>query len=51
VVVEAAVRGCSTDSAVEETGIREVVLFEMYSDQGNEFWDGVCVSCAKGKVE
>ena len=31
-VIEAELRGRSTDSAVEETGIRETVLLEMHSD-------------------
>jgi len=26
------------------------VLSKMYSDEGIEFWDGVCVPCAEGKV-
>jgi hypothetical protein len=47
---EAELCGCEFDCAVEEAGIRETLLFKVYSDQGDEFWNGMCMSCSKGKV-
>jgi hypothetical protein len=50
VAVEAGSCGCEFDCAVEETGLRKVVLFKVYSDKGDEFWDGVYMSCPETKV-
>jgi hypothetical protein len=50
VAIEAGTCGCSVDCAMEETGVRKVVLFEMHSDKGDKFWDGLYMSCSKNKV-
>lgn len=49
-VVEAETRGPKFDCTMEETGLRKVVLFKVHSDKGNNLWDSVHMSCAKGQV-
>jgi hypothetical protein len=50
VAVEAGSCGCEFDCTVEEAGLRKVMLFKVYSDKGDEFWDGVYMSCSETKV-
>jgi hypothetical protein len=50
VAVEAGSCGCESDCAMEETGLRKVVLFKVHSDEGDEFRDGVYMSCSEAKA-
>jgi hypothetical protein len=48
--IEAELRRRKSNRTMEKTRIRETMLFEMYSDERNEFRDSMCLSCSQGKV-
>ena len=50
-VTETELCGCGSDREVEETRLREVMLFKMHPNKGNKLWNCMHLSCTKGQVE